>query len=1017
MRGRFWRRTALRALAVSAVGVAMAIPLGAGVAGAATMALTPTSLATATVGSFYSATITAINGSGAPYTEVISSGSLCPGLNFSFTSPNGTISGTPTTSGAYPFQITATDSVHDVITDSYVIDCNAPPLTITTGGLPAATQGVGYGATVVATGGVPPYTWTASGLPTGLSINALNGSITGTPTVPGNFCPAITVLDSESPAASATKTLCIDVTSGVQITSTSPLPTAPVNVHYTDVLTAAGGTAPYKWSQTGGLLPPGVGLAANGTLSGTPTVPGTYTFTATVTDSTLPTHETASASLVLVVAPSGLTLTSSPPDGVLGVGYSFIFTAAGGTAPYSYSVSNGSLPPGLFLNPNTGQVSGTPTTTGFYPFTIEANDSSSPSKSAFDSTGITVEPQLVQTTGALPDGTVGALYSQMLTAAGGLPPYHWAVSSGALPGGLSLNAASGQISGTPTVAGTFTFGVTVHDSAAPPQVDTVVYQIKVDAGLVPHTLLPDGVVGSGYVHSVTVTGGTAPYFWSVSVGSLPPGLSLIPTTGQISGTPTTPGTYPFTLTVADSSTPQLVAISSTSITIESVISSSTTSLPDGVVGSGYSQAVSVSGGLAPYFWVISGGALPGGLTLSPTTGTIAGTPTTPGAFHFTVAIRDASIPPQVVFVPLTITIQSDLVLVGGALPGGSIGDPYSVALTPAGGLLPYHWFTVGGSLPPGLSFSTVTGDITGTPIASGFYSFTVGVSDSSTPAQTVEATFTIDVTQLLTITSSSPLPVAFVGTPYSDTLTAIGGSTPYHWVVSSGALPAGLALSGGGHITGTPLAPGTVTFTVTVSDSSTPTPQTAVGAFTLTVEPRPLTNSTAATLPNGSVGVPYSVGQSVTGGTLPYAFAISTGSLPAGLLLNPSTGVISGTPTTAGTSCFTVSVSDNSSPVQTVFDSECITITSGLTITTTFLPSATVGTGYLGTVQSTGGTAPVTFSLAGGALPPGLALNANGTITGTPSTPGTYLIVVQATDSSLPTHETASQLLQIVVSP
>ncbi len=192
-----------------------------------------------------------------------------------------------------------------------------------------------------------------------------------------------------------------------------------------------------------------------------------------------------------------------------------------------------------------------------------------------------------------------------------------------------------------------------------------------------------------------------------------------------------------------------------------------------------------------------------------------------------------------------------------------------------------------------------------------------------------------------TITTTS-LPGGTQSVAYNQTLTATGGTQPYSWTLVSGSsLPAGLTLSTGGVISGTPTGPGTTNFTVQVKDSSSPV-QTATAALSITIAaaPSPLAITTTS-LPGGTQSVAYNQTLTATGGTQPYSWTLVSGSSwPAGLTLSTG-GVISGTPTGPGTTNFTVQVKDSSSPVQTATAALSITIAaapSPLAITTTSLP-------------------------------------------------------------------------------
>ncbi len=159
--------------------------------------------------------------------------------------------------------------------------------------------------------------------------------------------------------------------------------------------------------------------------------------------------------------------------------------------------------------------------------------------------------------------------------------------------------------------------------------------------------------------------------------------------------------------------------------------------------------------------------------------------------------------------------------------------------------------------------------------------------------------------EALAITTTSPLPTGVIGTPYDVTLTATGGSGARTWSLAARSkLPRGLTLAADGRLSGTPTQAGSWTVTVQVSAGGS----TATMALGLTVATA-LTITTGK-LPAASLGVAYSTTLVATGGIPPYAWSVAGGALPAGLALDPSTGVISGTPTTRATSTFTIGVTD-----------------------------------------------------------------------------------------------------------
>jgi hypothetical protein len=361
----------------------------------------------------------------------------------------------------------------------------------------------------------------------------------------------------------------------------------------------------------------------------------------------------------------------------------------------------------------------------------------------------------------------------------------------------------------------------------------------------------------------------------------------------------------------------------------------TASLPSGVSGTAYSTQVLSSGGFGAITITLASGSLPTGLSIA-TNGTISGTPTSVGDFNFVVSAADTA--SQVVTRSLSIHIAaSSLVIDTMGLPAGSVGVAYSTPVSASGGLTPYTWSLAAGSLPPGLSVST-GGVISGTPTANGTFGFTVQVNDSSAQVQTKALSLTINASNI----DVSPLALsdATQNVAYNATIIATGGTGPYTFTVLSGALPTGLTLSSGGSLSGPPTALGSFSFVIQATDAFA---QTGSRAYSVTVNPSPL-QITTSSLPGGTVSQSYSATLTSTGGTLPVTWSVSAGTLPAGLTLS-SSGTLSGPPTTAGTSTFTIQVTD--SAAQTATHQFSVTINPApLVLSTSSLPTGQVGTSY-----------------------------------------------------------------------
>lgn len=349
---------------------------------------------------------------------------------------------------------------------------------------------------------------------------------------------------------------------------------------------------------------------------------------------------------------------------------------------------------------------------------------------------------LTVATSSLPDGAAGVFYSATLNGSGGKVPYsNWKVVSGALPPGLAPTTTadgSGLISGTidSSANGLYTFSVTVSDNSTP-QVPSAPRTLTINVTTITITNsspLKAWTQGEpGYSEDLDATGGSGTLTWSISAGSGAgtlspvPGLQLNASTGVLSGTPTASGNYSFTVKVTDGSK---TATKQFSIPINTSISVSTSSLAGSVVNQPYSQSLLAVGGTQPHVWSIIGtGTLPPGLTLDPGTGIISGNASSSGTSNFTVKVTDNV--GAFATKPLSITINPllDITTPAGTLTNATVGKAYSTIFKATGGSGIYEWSVISGSLPTGLTLSSVTGMLTGTPAEAGPSFFAVQVKD------------------------------------------------------------------------------------------------------------------------------------------------------------------------------------------------------------------------------------------------------------------------------------------------
>ena len=936
--------------------------------------ITP-SLPSGRVGTEYSATLSAYSSAN----WGLISGRLPAGLTLTNSDGSGIISGTPTEWGTFPITVQASDSSHTVTKDYsiYIVSADSSAVSITTSStLPEGKVGTAYSYTLITNApSGQTITWgeASSNLASiGLTLSEA-GVLSGTPTAAAdNFQFTAQAVTG---GATLTKDFTITIRPSSAITIiTSTLPSVKAGAYYSQTLTTEASADSKIWYVDSGDFPAGLTLGREtGIISGTPTEAGSYTFRVRL----IAGSESTTKVFTLTVTPVISIITSTLPVAKVAEAYSFTLNASPYSMKFTWS-GIGNLPPGLSLDV-AGRIAGTPTIAGEYAFTVQASSGDLTARKDF---ALTVRPVLSITTSAdLPNVKVGSSYSCTLqTDAAQSQSVYWYMTGGTLPSGLTLNSSTGTISGIPTQEGTFTFTI---QAVAGSLIAGKEFRLVVEPLL---AILTESPLTAGKVsryYTITFTADSAnPVTWTLSDGTLPSGLSLV--NGTLSGTPTTAGTYTFTLTAASAgltSSKEFVMIVGPALTI-----TTTSPLPSVKQGASYSYTLETDAGseAVPIWTVITSGdgALPSGLSLHRTSGTISGTPTQEGTYSFVIQAQVGNLYAQKAFMltvrpAISITTES-------VLPSVRTNTEYSTTLTTdAEDGEAVTWSLVGGSLPYGLTLDSQTGTISGYSSSEGSYAFTVMAATNRLSAT---KDFVLTVGGTVFITTNSTLPAVTAGTPYSTTLQTDSGAAT--WSVVKGALPMGLTLNPQtGTISGTPLTAGTYTFTVrTVSGySSSEKDFTVKVGFVITSE---------INLPDGTAGEPYSYVMRSNGAdpSLVY-WATSSDLLPAGITLSRE-GILSGTTNQEGTYTFPVYAFVSSDIGAQKAMRLTIGSVSTVPITNNSLKSGQVGKEYYEELYTTAGG--VIWTRVRGVLPTGLTLGSSGVISGVPTEAGEFTFTVQA---------------------
>jgi len=960
--------------------------------------------ANGTASSPFSETFTQTGGIGTT-TFSLATGTLPAGLTLA---ANGVLSGTPTQTGSFPITVTATDSNGCTGTGStYTIIIGCQTITVTNPANTAGAVSAPFSETFTQTGAIGTTTFTtASTLPAGLTL-ATNGVLSGTPLEDGVFPIVVTVTDANScTGTSATYNLTI----GCQtITVTNPVNTGgTVNAGFSETFTQTGAVGGATFTLNSGVLPNGLTLATNGTLSGTPTEDGSFPITVLVTDGNGCTG--VSATHNLNIACQTITVTNpANATGPAGSPFSETFTQTGGILPVTFSTAS-TLPTGLSLS-TAGVLSGTPTQGGTFPIVVTVTDANGCTGTSPTYNLIITCPTITVNNPANGNGTANAAFSETFTSSGGVGTMTYTLATGTLPTGLTL-AANGVLSGTPTQTGSFPITVTATDSnGCTGTGSTYTITIACQTITVNNPANANGTANSAFSETFTHTGGIGTTTFSLATGTLPAGLTLA-ANGTLSGTPTQTGSFPITVTATDSNGCTGTGATYNLTIACQVITVNNPANANGTASSPFSETFTATNAIGTTTFSLASGVLPTGLSLA-ANGTLSGIPTQTGSFPITVTATDANgCTGTSATYNLTIACQT-ITVTNPANASGTVNAAFSETFTQTGAI-GTATFTTASTLPTGLLLAT-NGTLSGTPTQAGSFPIVVTVTDSNGCTGT-SATYNLVIGCQTILVNVPGVNTGTAGTPFSQMFTQTGAVGTATFTTSS-TLPAGLVLQTDGTLAGTPTSVGTFPIVVTVTDSNGCTGTSATYNLTISCQTITVTNPATTSVQAGqTLGAAYTFTATGILGTANWT--LESGTLPVGITLNATSGQLQGSSTVQGSYPITVRVTDTNgcfdiSDTYTL-DVVCPVIGVARTGGGAF-PAGTFNTAYTGeSFAGSGGTAPYTFAVTSGTFPTGLTLATDGTISGTPTQTGTFVFTVTATDASLCP---GSQSFSIAINP
>jgi hypothetical protein len=949
---------------------------------------TSSSSATSIVGSALRFTVRAI---GAPAPAITESGALPAGLTFTSNGDGtATIAGTPAagTGGTYPLILNATNAVGGVRQSFTLTNAEAPSITSPSTATFTTTVAGSYKVT---TTGYPAATITETGaLPSGVSFKDSGdgtATVSGTPALgtQGSYPIKLSAANASGSTATLALSITVQAAAAPAITSGS-IAFFTVNQAGAAAVTTTGSPIP-SITETGAL--PG-GLTFKDNADGTALIAGTGTVTGTtglaVKASNGISPDATQAYSVIVGQPPSFT---SPDTATATAGSAFSFTVKAGGYPMP-SWGESGLPPGVTFTDNkdgTATLSGTPTTSGTFAMPLMATNAYG---SAQQTLTVTVRQAPAITSAGSATFTVGSQESFSVLTTGN--PTAAITESGALPSGITFidnGDGTATLAGTPAAgtSGSYPLTITAANGISPnaSQNFSLTVTSATSAPVITSAGATTFAAGQPGTFAVTATGFPTPALSAVSSPALPSGITFTDNgdgTATLAGSPPAGSQGTYLLTVKGSNSAG-IASQSFLLTVNSGLAITSAASATATAGKAFSFKVTASGAPTPTLsWA---GAVPPGIAFtnnSDGTATLAGTPTSSGTFPFTIIARNATGTTSQAFI---LTVDKAPGFTSAAAVTETAGTAFTLVVSTSGFPAP----TLSSqNLPAGVSFSDNgggVGSLAGSAaLAPGTYLVTVTAANA---AGTASQTITLSVKAAR---NSTPVPAftspaaatATAGQPLAFTITTVGSPTSYLTdVTRSGRLPAGLTFvnlaNGTATLTGTPTASsgGIYPITLTAQDVSGTTTQ----AFVLTVSSAPAFVTRASA--TATVGSGFAFTVTATGAPTPTV--AEAGALPQGLTWTDSgngTATLAGIP---GVAQFTLTVVQ----APAITSAQVATATRGKPFSFTFTAS-----GYaVPRVTHTGTVPGLTFSAS---------TNGAVTLSGTPSTAGTYKLTITASNSA-----------------